>query len=51
MKTCMRFQYIFHNGTFYVNSTMKYAVNYIPGHEKIESRIAILGLWGTKMLV
>ena len=31
----MHFQYIFHNGTFYENSTMEYTVNYIQGHEKM----------------
>ena len=40
----MHFQYISDNGTFYVNNTMKYAVNYIPGHEKIQSRTTLSGL-------
>ena len=32
----------FHNGTLYVNITKKYAVNYITGHEKFESRTFFL---------
>ena len=47
----MHFQYISYNGTFYVNSTTKYAVNYIPGHEKFESRTIFPGLRDTNKLV
>ena len=32
---------------FYVNSTMKYAVNYIPGHEKFDSTTIFRGLCDT----
>ena len=47
----MLFQYISHNGTFYVNSSTKYAVNYISDHQKFENRTVLPGLWDTKMLV
>ena len=36
------FKYISSNGILCVNSTMKYAVNYIPGHQKFESRTFFL---------
>ena len=44
-------KYISHIGTFYVNSTTKYALNLIPGHERFESRTIFPVLWDTKMLV
>ena len=44
----MHFHNISYNDTFYVNSTTKYAVICIPGHQKFEKNP---GLWVTKMLV
>ena len=34
----MHFQYISHNGTFYMNSTTKYTVIFIPDHQNFEKK-------------
>ena len=47
----MHFQKISHNGTFYVNSTTKYAVFLYHVHQIILNKSFFPGLWDTRMLV
>ena len=47
----MHFLNISYSDTFYLNSTTKYAVICIPGHQKFENKTIFPGLWVTKVLV
>ena len=41
----MHIQYISNNRTLDVNSTMKYAVIFIPGYQKFENKTVFPDLW------
>ena len=47
----MHFQYNSQNDTFHVSSTTKYAVIFVPVHQKCENKTFFLALWDSKMLV
>ena len=47
----MHFPYISDKGIFYVNSTTKYVVIYIAGHQRLENKTFFPGSLDTKMLV
>ena len=43
----MHFHNISNNGTFDMNSTMKYAIIFIPSHKKIGNKTLFPSLWDT----